>query len=106
MPSSSSCSSQWTAVDRKKGVNGPLILGLVGTPWPLGVRALSIWLWLGSPLVFLPIVPWRVRFAVGAPLDLTWSEGPEAEDAEVARAQPKVQAELQRLVDGLADDAV
>ena len=100
---------RWVFGVKRWGLSLLAVLGAVGLamlPLSVPLRLVLMWLWLGSPLVFLPIVPWRVRFAVGAPLDLTWSEGPEAEDAEVARAQPKVQAELQRLVDGLADDAV
>ena len=36
-------------------------------PW---LRALSLWLWLGSPATFLPVLPWTLRFRLGAPLSL------------------------------------
>jgi len=100
---------RWVFGVKRWGLSLLAVLGailLATLPLSVPLRLVLMWLWLGSPLVFLPIVPWTVRFAVGAPLDLTWSAGPEAEDAEVAGALPKVQAELQRLVDGLADDAV
>lgn len=100
---------RWVFGVKRWGLSLLAVLGAVGLamlPLSVPLRLVLMWLWLGSPLVFLPIVPWRVRFAVGAPLDLTWSERPEAEDAEVARALPQVQAELQRLVDGLANDPV
>ena len=32
-------------------------------------RALIVWLWLGSPLVFLPIVPWRITLTIGTPIE-------------------------------------
>ena len=73
-----------------------------GLSWPL--RLVLIFLWLGSPLTFLPIVPWSLRFAAGPAVDLTWSEAASAEDAEVAQALPKVQSELQRLVDSLENE--
>ena len=100
---------RWVFGVKRWGLSLLAVLGAVGLamlPLSVPLRLVLMWLWLGSPLVFLPIVPWRVRFAVGAPLDLAWSERPEAEDAEVARALPQVQAELQRLVDGLASDPV
>lgn len=34
--------------------------------WPW--RALAVWLWLGSPLTFLPWLPWTLRLHIGAPL--------------------------------------
>jgi hypothetical protein len=100
---------RWGFGVKRWGLSLLAVLGailLATLPLSVPLRLVLMWLWLGSPLVFLPIVPWTVRFAVGAPLDLVWSAEPEAEDAEVAGALPKVQAELQRLVDGLADDAV
>lgn len=38
---------------------------------PLAIewRALIVWLWLGSPLVFLPIVPWRITMTIGTPIE-------------------------------------
>lgn len=98
---------RWVFGVKRWGLSLLAVLGAIGLALlPLGapLRLLLIWLWLGSPLVFLPIVPWRLRFAVGAPMALAWSADPMAEDTEVARALPRVQAELQRLVDELASD--
>lgn len=100
---------RWVFGVKRWGLSLLAVLGAVGLamlPLSVPLRLVLMWLWLGSPLVFLPIVPWRLRFAVGPPLELAWSEAPEAEDADVARALPQVQAELQRLVDGLASDPV
>lgn len=83
-------------------VIGALGVAMLQLSWPL--RLVLIFFWLGSPLTFLPIVPWRLRFAVGPALDLTWTGAAESEDAEVAQALPKVQGELQRLVDSLASE--
>ncbi len=51
------------------------VLGLVGAalialyaPWSWPVRAAIIVLWLGSTLVFLPWIPWALRFRIVAPL--------------------------------------
>lgn len=98
---------RWVFGVKRWGLSLLAVLGAIGLALlPLGapLRLLLIWLWLGLPLVFLPIVPWRLRFAVGAPMALAWSADPMAEDTEVARALPRVQAELQRLVDELASD--
>lgn len=43
------------------------ILGLLAIPLPL--RLAITWLWLGTPLVFLPWLPWTIRMRIGTPLD-------------------------------------
>ena len=78
---------------------GVTALGLVGAvgiaalplSWP--AKAALIWLWLGSPLSFVPVVPWTVRFRVGEPLTVG-----DDEDLEVALA--RVQRAIQALVTG------
>lgn len=35
-------------------------------PLTIESRALIVWLWLGSPLVFLPVVPWRITLTISA----------------------------------------
>lgn len=74
--------AQWLAwalvVPRLLGLKrwGISLTGLLGavaisTCVPLAIewRALFTWLWLGSPLVFLPIVPWRITMTIGAPIE-------------------------------------
>lgn len=70
---------------------GLSLLGLIGAvgigvavpaSWP--VRALLCWLWLASPITFLPWIPWTLRFRIGAPISpaaLFGSAVPEDEHA-------------------------
>lgn len=72
-----------------------------GAAW----KAAAVWLWLGSPLTFLPIVPARLSYRIGAPLEPQVLFGSEAPDeATLHRALAQVQAAVQALVDapGLA----
>ena len=70
--------------------------GLRDTP---GWAALAVYLWWWFPLVyFLPLVPSRITFHLGAPLEpgeLFPTPGPSAEDAAARR----IEAEVQALVD-------
>jgi 1-acyl-sn-glycerol-3-phosphate acyltransferase len=73
-----------------------LLLALVPLPWSL----FWVWLWLGSPATFLPWIPWTVRLRIGKPLparELFPTDGEAGLDAALVR----VQASVQRLVDGL-----
>ncbi len=89
---------------------GVSLLGLVGAaaivalvPASPAVRALLVWLWLGSPLVFLPWVPWTLRLRIGAPIaaaDLFPAALCDGTDADLKRALARVQAAVQALVDG------
>jgi 1-acyl-sn-glycerol-3-phosphate acyltransferase len=58
---------------KRWGISLPGLLGAAAifacVPLALEWRALIIWLWLGSPLVFLPIVPWRITMTLGAPIE-------------------------------------
>lgn len=81
------------------------LLGLLGAAaivawgpasWPL--RALLVWLWLGSPLTFVPWVPWTLRFRIGAPIPAARLFR-DRSDEELARAATTVQAAVQALVD-------
>jgi len=70
-------------------------LGIAQTSWPLWARALSIWAWLGSPLVFLPVVPATIRMRMGAPLEpetLFGVDGTAPLPDALARVQHAVQA--------------
>jgi 1-acyl-sn-glycerol-3-phosphate acyltransferase len=76
---------------------------LAVTPAPLPVRIFMAWVWLGTPLVFLPIVPWNIRFVVGEPIDLAELFSVEQNDDTAARlrsALSLVERRLQELIDG------
>jgi 1-acyl-sn-glycerol-3-phosphate acyltransferase len=79
------------------------LLGLAGaiailTLLPLGLpwRAFAAWLWLSSPLVFLPFVPWTIRLRIGRPLPARELFGDD--DPTLERALARVEGEVQRLV--------
>lgn len=72
------------------GVIGAMALMASPMPWPLSL-ALT-WLWLGTPLVFLPIVPWSVRFRVGPPLPIAGLV-PAGAPAEAALAEARARVE-------------
>lgn len=82
---------------------GVTLLGLIGLapllalPVPWAGRVALAWLWLASPLVFLPFVPWTIRFRIGPPLppEALFERG----DPEATRALATVQAAVQALVD-------
>ena len=69
---------------------------------PLGQRLLLAWLWLSSPLVFLPWVPWTIRMQIGEPLairDLLGEENSGVDEkvrfeGALASVEAAVQAEL------------
>ncbi|TVQ96082.1 MAG: hypothetical protein EA398_16430 [Deltaproteobacteria bacterium] len=82
---------------------------------PLGT-ALAIWIWLGSPLIFLPIVPATLRLRIGAPIPpaelfptdrSTHTEGTgdtsstdTAGDETLASARERVERTLEALIRG------
>jgi 1-acyl-sn-glycerol-3-phosphate acyltransferase len=82
------------------GVIGAIaILALVPLAWP--VRAVLAVLWLGSPLVFLPWVPWTIRMRIGVPIpaadlfaDRSGNEGAGDLQAALARVEAAVQAQV------------
>lgn len=57
---------------KRWGISLLSILGAFGilavSGIPLELRLVLIWLWLGSILVFLPCIPWTIRFRIGPPL--------------------------------------
>ncbi len=85
---------------------GVSLLGLLGaagllatTLHPAAKLALT-WLWLGSPLVFWPIVPWPIRFRIGEPLQAEDLFTDDAESAEqLQRASDRVTSTIQQLVE-------
>jgi 1-acyl-sn-glycerol-3-phosphate acyltransferase len=98
-------------VPRLLGVKrwGISLLGLIvaallvaAGPWSWPLRAGLVWVWLGSPLVFLPWVPWTIRMRIGAPLAASELFAPVEGDAEsdgLQRALGRVQEAVQSLVD-------
>ncbi|MGM0577946.1 MAG: 1-acyl-sn-glycerol-3-phosphate acyltransferase [Myxococcota bacterium] len=82
---------------------GVSLLGAAGaatiavTPLPGWARAGLVWLWLASPVQFLPVVPWTIRFRIGEPLSPDILFDPEDEDLSEALA--RVEAAVQDLVD-------
>jgi hypothetical protein len=88
---------------------GLSVLGLFGaaaiaslTPLPWPAKIVLIWLWLGTPLVFLPWIPWTIRMRIGAPLEASSLSGPgdttPSEDG-LRAALHRVERAVQTLVD-------
>ncbi len=80
---------------------GASLLGVLGAlafavflplEWPW--RALLIWLWLGSPVTFLPWLPWTVRMRAGTPLPARELLG-DGSDAALRQALVRVQDAVQ-----------
>jgi 1-acyl-sn-glycerol-3-phosphate acyltransferase len=74
-------------------VLGALAIALL-LPFSLPVRALLTWLWLGSPLTFLPWLPWTVRMHIGQPLAPQALLG-DGSEAALRNALPQVEAAVQ-----------
>ncbi len=75
------------------------IAAWVPASWP--VRALLIWLWFSSALVFLPWIPWTIRMRIGPaiPAAELFPGGESGGDDELRRALSRVQSAVQTLVD-------
>lgn len=90
---------------KRWGVSLLAVLGAVAiglTPLPVWAKALAIFVWLSSPLTFTPIVPWTIRFRIGAPLEPEALFDPDAEPEQALEvALERVQGAVQRLVDGV-----
>ena len=74
-----------------------LLLALVPAAWP--VRLALVWLWLGSPLTFLPWIPWTVRLRVGSPIPASDLFAGTGSDRELPGALARVESAVQRLVE-------
>ena len=97
---------------------GVAVAALMAVALPVGpaVKALAIWLWLGSPLVFLPVVPATLRLRIGPPLsmkelfpegsggavdgDVGEGSGAGATDEALATAGARVERTLEALIRG------
>lgn len=78
------------------GIAGSLAI-LFCTFVPLEYRLLLTWVWLGSPLVFLPCIPWTIRMRIGQPIES--SELFSEEDAPtLARPLNRVERAIEALV--------
>lgn len=80
---------------------GVLVSILIGVALPAAwyVRAALVWLWLGSPFVFLPWIPWSIRMRIGAPLHAGALFPGSDTDASLRDALARVESSIQRLVD-------
>lgn len=75
-----------------------LLWALLPLNWPW--RLLIIWLWLASPLVFLPVFPVRLRFRIGAPLKAAELFPESAGEEALEEAAGRVEEAVQALVSG------
>ncbi len=80
---------------------GVSVAALLAIALPFGPipTALAIWLWLGSPFVFLPILPATLRLRIGAPMapaELFPAAGEDALDT----AREQVERTIEALVRG------
>jgi 1-acyl-sn-glycerol-3-phosphate acyltransferase len=76
------------------GVMGAVAIALL--PVAIHWRVIAIWLWLASPFVFTPFVPWTIRFRIGRPLSPQALFGPY--DEELESAYRTVQGAVQDLM--------
>lgn len=76
---------------------------LAGVDLALPWRLLLVYLWLGSPFIFLPFVPWRIDFRIGQPIaaEQLFPAG-TGDEEQLRQALVKVQGAVQELVDGAA----
>ena len=77
------------------GAAAILMLAPIGLEW----RLLLTWVWLGSPLVVMPIVPWSIHLQIGKPLEPQYLFGDGTEHGLHASLQ-RVEREVERLVKG------
>ncbi|HOX38176.1 MAG TPA: 1-acyl-sn-glycerol-3-phosphate acyltransferase [Candidatus Brocadiia bacterium] len=76
---------------------GLIVSGVILTaPFAWVIRVILVWLWLGSPFVYLPIIPWRIRFIIGSPLPPDSLFSPD--DHDMGKALDIVEQEVQKLV--------
>lgn len=78
-------------------IGAAAILALV--PLSLEWRLLLTWVWLGSPPVFMPIIPWSIRLNIGQPLEPhdLFGDG-DGEEHELQGALQRVQSEVERVM--------
>lgn len=84
---------------------GVSLLALIGAaaigiwlPTDLWIRSVVIWLWLGSPLTFLPIVPASIRLRVGRPIEPTELFAGDDREQALRSALLRVERDVEVLV--------
>jgi 1-acyl-sn-glycerol-3-phosphate acyltransferase len=70
---------------------------LAWVPLALPWRLLLVWAWLGSPFVFLPCIPWSIRFRIGRPIQVP-EASPSACDSDLADSLAEVERAVEALV--------
>ena len=80
---------------------GVAVAGALWTwlPWAAPAKAAAVWLWLGSPLVFMPVFPATLRFRIGEPIE-AGDLFPDGDEATLRVALERVQGAVQALVRG------
>lgn len=66
------------------------------SPLDAWLRVLLAWMWLASPFIFLPWVPWTIRMQIGVPIEPNELFGPGEPDLDAALG--RVEAEIGALV--------
>jgi 1-acyl-sn-glycerol-3-phosphate acyltransferase len=85
------------------GLGGAVAIALLA-PWSWPVRAVLVWVWLGSPFVLSPWLPWTIHMRIGKPiaaeeLFAVQSLGTrQGHDEELPRALARVEGAVQSLV--------
>lgn len=81
------------------------LLGVIGAalaiwllPVALPVRLLAAWLWLGSPLSFMPWLPSKIRMRIGEPIESAELFAGAGDDDVLERALARVESSVQGLV--------
>ncbi len=88
-------------------VLGILVAGLIVVALPLAWpwRAALAYLWLGSPFIFIPWVPWTIRMRIGLPMPPDALFGGVADDAQLGNALSRVEQAVQALVGPVGRDS-
>lgn len=83
---------------------GVSLTGVIGAaailtlaPLSLEWRLLLTWVWLGSPLVFMPVIPWSIRLTIGPPLE-PHDLFADRSEHELHGTLQRVQSEVERLM--------
>ncbi len=80
------------------GVLGCILIALL--PMEAWVRFVLAFVWLASPLILLPWIPWTIRFRIGSPMAPFDSKDLSEADLELALR------DVESRVAGLLDDAI
>lgn len=74
--------------------------GIALTPMPLVAKVAASMLWLGSPISFVPWIPWTLRYRIGAPIAAAtlFPSGAAGGDDELRAALARVEDAVRTLV--------